>query len=532
MKAFYVLFLCNCIAVCCEAQKPATIDKSFGKKGVTYSADPSEHYAVVQQPDGKLVTGGSYEDSGFLHHKGSLMRFLADGSIDSSFGENGFASQFLYGRAYDLVLQTNKTLLVLGDASFDSDGYRAYVARYTPKGTLDSAFGVNGVTVIPDYNDYSRYNNMKLERDGSIIIAGSGSNNVYHADDDFYMLSHISANGIFDTAFGKDGRVRQRFPDYNGVHERALAIQKDGKILVGGYATNGGIEDQKLVVSRFRTNGTLDTTFGGTGTIITQGIAGEKGENDMAGIIVQTDRKIVIGATAEGAKSGRFMAALRYNSNGTLDSSFGKKGRALVSFKPEPPYTTAILQQPDGKFVLTGYVFTSSLQTRDVALCRINSNGSIDSSFGVNGTQTTHFTNYENAACATLQIDGKIVIGGSYYDSKKEHDFSFLTRYYGGATMQTPAFAAVANSIENMVSTTYAVLLYPNPAGDYLVVSGLPANVQTSIVITDGLGKKVVTYKAINAAQYKADVSKLTTGIYYVQVVAGDKTETLKFVKE
>lgn len=535
MKVLYLFIFSICAVVHCEAQKPGTIDKRFGQNGVSYSNEPSEHYAVVQQPDGKLVTGGIYLDSNYVYNKGSLMRFLPDGTVDLSFGKNGFANQLSYSRVYDLVLQSNKKLLVVGDASLDSNeyGYKAYVARFTPNGTPDSTFGVNGITVIPDYNDYSRYNNIRLEGDGSIIIAGSGTNNAYHADDDFYMLSHISASGIFDTAFGKDGRVRQRFPDYNGVRERSLAIQKDGKILVGGYAIYLGIEDQKLVVSRYRTNGTLDTTFGGTGTIFAQGIAGENGENDMAGIIVQADRKIVIGATAAGTSPGVFMAALRFNSDGTPDSSFGKKGRALVSFKPAAAQTTSIVQQPDGKFILTGYVLTSLSQTSDIALCRVTSDGRIDSAFGVNGTQTTHFTSFEYAACATLQKDGKIVIGGSYFDSKKEKTFALLVRYHGSANAQTVAVAAAAKEgIVRTGSEAFSVSMYPNPASRFMTVTGLPVAAQTLVTITDDLGKTVLVYNTAGAMQYRCDVSKLTAGVYYVQVKTGDKTEVLKFVKE
>ena len=112
--------------------QPGTVDLSFGSNGFVYNKIYGNHYAVAQQPDGKLVTAGSYQAP-----LGNVARFLPDGTIDSSFGVDGFAGPG--GDSYDMILQPDGKILTVG----------SYLARLKTDGTLDSSFGKNGIAAIP-----------------------------------------------------------------------------------------------------------------------------------------------------------------------------------------------------------------------------------------------------------------------------------------------------------------------------------------------------------------------------------------------
>ena len=230
------------------------------------------------------------------------------------------------------------------------------------------------------------------------------------------------------------------------VSEEGLAIQPDSKILLTGFV---GFEGS-YVLSRYNPDGTIDNSFGTNGTDITQGVPGVSGHNAPNGIVVQPDGKIVLGGTTAGNNFVVYMAALRYNPDGSLDNSFGAEGRSLVAFDGLTPNNASVLLQPDGKLILAGYAYSNAELISDFATCRINMDGSIDSSFAVDGEQVTPFSGgYVTAYCATLQQDGKIVQGGSYYSDKQGYDDNVLVRYNNDSKGQNPLVAKLKQFLHN-----------------------------------------------------------------------------------
>ena len=143
-----LLFLFTAIlALTFAYSQPGTVDASFGTKGFVYDTGLSVHYAVVQQPDGKLLTAGGYNKADFTP-LGNVARFLQDGTLDSTFGTNGYADYPSVG-VYDMILQPDGKIVTVGSSVDESA--QSVVARLQPNGTLDSTFGENGISLLPTF---------------------------------------------------------------------------------------------------------------------------------------------------------------------------------------------------------------------------------------------------------------------------------------------------------------------------------------------------------------------------------------------
>src|SRR5437763_14108120 len=227
-----------------------------------------------------------------------------------------------------------------------------------------------------------------------------------------------AAAGDLDPTFGTAGMV---MTDINRSTDiaNAVAVQADGKLVVVGETyKHNDFSTEDFVVTRYNTDGTLDTTFGRGGKVRTDfpGLAAVP-----SAVVIQADGKIVVagGAFPLFTFAGNFQV-VRYNSNGSLDRSFGNGGIVTTTF-PEGSYAFDVALQPDGKIIAAGTVFVDfnpgEMSDTDFALARYNSDGSLDTTFGNGGMVTTDFFGNEDDAFSILiQPDGKIVAVGSAND--------------------------------------------------------------------------------------------------------------------
>ncbi|MCP4286227.1 MAG: hypothetical protein GY792_17560, partial [Gammaproteobacteria bacterium] len=249
--------------------------------------------------------------------------------------------------------------------------------------------------------------------------------------DDVY-LTRYHADGSLDTSFGNGGIV---ITDFNGGGDdqvRAITIQDDGKILVAGNTTSGNSD---YVLARYNTDGSLDTGFGvsGTGLVITD--LGSSSHDFVRSLLVQTDGKIVVSgySSVDGATSNLNSAVVRYLADGSLDTSFdgASNGNGIV-IKDMGGFGVrdwiASSVQQDANTLL----FAGQLDTngRDFLLFRLNlSDGTLDTDFGSSGIVTTDFGgNYDQVSKLALQADGKILVLGYGAGGGGGHDLQ-LTRY-------------------------------------------------------------------------------------------------------
>src|SRR5262245_62481629 len=245
-----------------------------------------------------------------------------------------------------------------------------------------------------------------------------------------------AAAGDLDPTFGIGGMVTTDLGRSTDL-ANAVAAQTDGKLVVVGQTyKNNDFSTEDFAVARYNTDGTLDTTFGSRGRVRTDfpGLAAVP-----SAVVIQPDGKIVVagGAFPLFTFLGDFKL-VRYNSNGSLDTSFGDGGIVTTTF-PEGSYAFDVALQPDGKIIAAGTVFVDfnpgESSDTDFALARYNANGSLDTTFGSGGTVTTDFfANEDDAFSVLIQPDGKIVAVGSANDPATFYDFAAV-RYLSNGTI-------------------------------------------------------------------------------------------------
>lgn len=240
---------------------------------------------------------------------------------------------------------------------------------------------------------------MAVQTDGKIVVAGRGNNN--------FAVVRYNSDGSPDTNFGVGGVAITDFGANDEAH--ALTIQSDGKIVVVGTAQVSGANFSFGLV-RYNSDGSIDMTFGSGGKVVT-GFTGFAAEA-LAGTI-QNDGKIVAAGYAD-FLSGRDFGLARFDTGGTLDTSFGTGAEVTTDFFGLFDMAFAIAIQSNGKIIAAGFAVNPNTTNRDFALTRYNSHGSLDTGFGVGGKITTDFGGgFDEAHAVAVQQDGQIVVAGS-----------------------------------------------------------------------------------------------------------------------
>lgn len=403
------------------------LDSSFGSGGkVTthFSSDFEEAFDLAIQPDGRIIAIGQTDL--FPASDFAIARYNPDGSLDPTFGSGGKVTTDFFGGhdlAVAVALQSDGRIVVAGgvasspDASFSLLDFG--LARYLTDGSLDTSFGVGGKVATDFSGDFDVATDVVLQPDGKIVAAGTKSIGLD------YAVARYNTDGSLDTDFGSGGTVTTDFFG-NGDQATAVALQSDGKIVVGGQAVSVvTFNDFGLV--RYNGNGSLDTSFGSGGKVTTDFFIFDI-INDL---FIQPDGKIVAGGTT---LSGNVDFALaRYNSDGTLDPAFGSGGKVVTDlFSQSGDSPNALALQPDGKIVAAGSTIVGP--ALDFALVRYNSDGNLDTSFGSGGkVQTDFFDNLDVANAVALQTDGKIIAGGRATIPGQTLNSDFALARYNGA---------------------------------------------------------------------------------------------------
>ena len=323
---------------------------------------------------------------------------------------NGSSNSFDEGFAVALTVQSDGKIIAVGVSNNGNDD-DVLVLRYNRNGTLDPTFGNQGVFI---YNGPAKNNDggfaVALQSDQKIVVAGYSSNGT---DRDLLVL-RLLTNGTLDGSFNGTGVVTFNGSGNGDDTGNGVAIQTgDGKIVVVGDTYNGLNVD--VIVLRYNTNGTLDTAgFGSPNGFIT--FDGPVQENDSGlAVAIQTgDGKIVVvGETDDGVTFN--VLTLRLNGNGTLDTAGFGAPNGFVTYDGPAGFDDtgfAVVLQTDGKIVVVGD--TDNGTSNDVLALRYNSDGSLDGTFGTGGVFTYNGpTNGNDEGFAvTLQPDGKIIIAG------------------------------------------------------------------------------------------------------------------------
>jgi uncharacterized delta-60 repeat protein len=306
-----------------------------------------------------------------------------------------------------------------------------FTIAFAASGDLDTTLDGDGM-VTTDFGVPGRFDNAQdvALQADGKIVAAGYSNKRSLSDEDF-ALTRYNPNGSLDTTFSGDGRLVTNF---GGVERAwAIAVQSDGKIVVTGSTCNPTTQLCDLALARYNTNGTLDTTFSGDGKQITDFGGGSNGT--LGGLVIQADGKILVAGYMGTATDFNF-AVYRYLSNGSLDPSFSGDGKASFGFgSGRQDAATALAIQPDGKIVVAGYSGDMNGENHNFAIARLNANGSLDATFSGDGRQGTDFGGDDFAYGLALQPDGKMVIVGQKFDFTNDKYPSAIARYNSDGTL-------------------------------------------------------------------------------------------------
>jgi uncharacterized delta-60 repeat protein len=244
------------------------------------------------------------------------------------------------------------------------------VVRYEPDGSLDQNFGVSGQVITDFTGGTDVINAVALQTDGKIVAAGLTQMTPTPFSFDFALVRY-DTNGNLDNSFGAGGKVTTEVVANAMDEGRGVVIQPNGKIVVAGQAQTDALSD--FALAGYNPDGTLDSNFGTGGRVVTH-LVGNSATNAL---LLQPNGKL-IAAGSMTSSNGDF-ALVRYNSDGSVDGSFGSGGAVATDFQGAGEQAHALARQPDGKIVAAGFTELSTpFATRDFALARYNGDGSLD----------------------------------------------------------------------------------------------------------------------------------------------------------
>ena len=431
-----------------------------------------------------------------------FVTFSQDGSLDNTFGVNGIVTTFFgsgdnYANA--TAIQADGKIVLAG-ASFNSNGSPCFaLTRYNTNGSLDNSFGNSGIVTTSFGSGESYANDMAIQTDGKIVVAGESDNSTNSSQPRF-TLTRYNTNGNLDNTFGTAGIVITSFVSEGFAN--AMAIQADGKILATGEGTNVG--GAGIALTRYNINGSLDNTFGTAG-IVTTSIGGSCGGSAIA---IQADGKIVVAGYGLTTNNQLCFALTRYNTNGSLDNTFGTGG-IVTSLIGTSCRARALAIQADGKIVVA--VGSSN---RDFNLTRYNTNGSLDNTFGTAGIITTVIGIVSGGEDIAIQADGKIVAAGASGSSSNDNGGDFtVVRYNNSLTGDISEYSNISSQIS----------IYPNPFSNTTTLKTNNLFENATFIVYNTLGEQVRKIDNITGQTFTFYRENLEQGIYFYHLKENNK---------
>ncbi len=375
------------------------------------------------------------------------------GSLDTSFDADGKVTTNVLGfrgEATAVALQPNGKIVAAGYTYtgyiFNGADRDFAVVRYNQDGSLDLSFDGDGKVTTDFLNFHDDAYSIALQPDGKIVVAGYS----YSGSSNDFALTRYNTDGSLDTTFDGDGKVTTAIGSSDD-EAFSVAIQPDGGIIVAGFSRNGSTNEDFAVV-RYNADGSLDTTFDGDGKLTTDVV----GSEDFAkSVTLNSDGKIVVGGHSYDGSSTDFALA-RYNADGSLDTTFGTNGTVTTDVLTSNDYAYSVVLEPDGKIVAGGQSYNGS--NYEFALVRYHTDGSLDVSFDSDGKVTTDFlSSDEGGAAVVVEPDGRIVIAGF---STVVGIPSFALVRYGGECDTTPPDTNILTGPSGTVNSNSATFTF------------------------------------------------------------------------
>ena len=323
---------------------------------------------------------------------GAPRAYAADGDLDPTFGHGGKVTTVFPGGSHGtaVAIQADGKIVAVGQAAGSTGTGEFAVARYLRNGALDASFGGDGIVTTPIRGGNDEARSVAIQDDGRIVVAGTDGG-------ERFAVARYRTDGALDASFGGDGIVRTNFaPGFDVAWD--VAIQRDGKIVAVGAA---GFGQTGFRLARYRSDGSLDPTFGDGGKVMTR----YHGANARA-VVLQPNGRILVAGYQPGG-----LALARYLSDGRLDRSFSGNGMlGDQSHDGCVVWALDVALQTDGRIVVAGAYDVDAF-----GLARFDPDGRIDRTFGEAGVvrETVPGGFEQGASGLVIQADGRIVATGT-----------------------------------------------------------------------------------------------------------------------
>lgn len=514
-----LLFICQ-VALCQNYQ----LDSTFGVGGKVINTDITSGQVIHMQSNGKIVSCfiSPFSTSGNMH----LTRFNSDGNIDTSFGVNGFVDSILFtevGGWNMMKIQSDDKIIVTGNLN-NNGSWNFATARFNANGTIDTTFGTNGYAVT----DFGAINGessttVEIQNNGAILVGGYMSQNSLDVG-----IVRYFPNGTIDTTFGTNGKFMYNFgtttiPSTSGMSSdqiSAIRVNSAGKIIIGVSTNVNAVADNqsKFGFICLNSNGTLDTTFGSNG----QKVVDFGGDDAIANIRLTSDDKIIATGRHDykiGTTPYIKIAISKLLENGDFDINFGNNGIVLANRDDSNLYdfSNDLSIQSDGKIICFGFTPNITNTVASFLIIRFNADGTIDNTFNSIGYKTIDFNNNASPNTFLIQNDGKIVCAGS------TNNFS----------VGCLARLEIDNLSTNNFSKESIFVYPNPFSDSITIDSKSINLQNSIVELYDISGRKLSNYQFTESKSFTIPINQnLSKGNYFLKVIAKDgKTETIKIIK-
>ncbi|MCC7028649.1 MAG: T9SS type A sorting domain-containing protein [Saprospiraceae bacterium] len=448
MKKIVVAFLALLFGCANFYAQVGTLDLSFGNGGIATSPFMSNGDDVAKdvkiQTDGKILVGGI--SSGGLTNDFVIARYLINGDLDQTFGNGGFVKTDINGdddQLNRIYIQDDGKILAIGGGKLGLQ-YNGIVIRYNSDGTIDNSFGVNGIFRLIHTDDNSDYFFHGIDvKDGSIYISG---HYIYRFQLYAYQLAmtcKLNFSGSLDTSYNitSNGWSATDCPAYSydlkvlsnsliqtyyvkNMDETAVYKARDlSGVLLGSYTTSStritnsiGIQSNgKLIFGkdsfktiRFNSNNVIDVTYGING-FATPTLTNSVMQNRT--IVLPNDKILSVGWTSTNSyiESKNDIIIVKQNADGSMDTSFDTDGILSLDVNGNADIAYSAIGIDNGQILVVGYA--TNMSDKDFIILKYNADGTLDSSFGNNGTVISDFSESIDSGIQHVVLNnGKIVV--------------------------------------------------------------------------------------------------------------------------
>lgn len=490
-----------CLPLHLFAQIDLDLDPDFGNQGRAYleigpsnyntAADVSK--AVGEQSDGKLIVAGYSNDIGGTEDGIiTLARFYPDGSLDTTFGDQGITKRDLWedDEAWKLEILPDDKILVAG-RSWKWSEQRMNIAKFTADGQIDSSFHHNGAMVHEVARNADGVFDMAVQADGKILLMGWGSTHSMQKD---WIIRRLHPDGTVDASFANQGTWTF---NYSGENDKAtaIAVQDDGHILVGGYA------EHNFLLLRLTPDGNMDLSFG------TNGIYKIPEMNGAYDIDIDDKGRIIVGIMEDYS----VYRTLRLLPDGTPDPQFGRNGYYAFDTKNLSVVTgcSEIELLPGGHILNVCSVYPPTGEESTLNLFILNDRGQLVQTFGNQGMKDFDLCDYGISSVSTVKLkDGGIAFTGSCTQVTGNSDF-----LVGKLKDKDANNGGTTPSAANKTFTPY-----PNPVLGGEITINIPKEwVGESYRVIDLTGR-IAKEDITDSEQTKISLADLPPKTYYIRI--------------